>query len=63
VGAAAMGTEVSMFFTFWGLPILKKTTIWSGKTTPEKLLATLRLAGATGARTSKLNMVGLAHCC
>jgi peroxiredoxin family protein len=59
VGAAAMGTEVPMFFTFWGLPILKKTTIWSGKTVAEKLLATMLPAGAAGARTSKLNMLGL----
>jgi peroxiredoxin family protein len=59
VGAAAMGTEVSMFFTFWGLPILKKTTIWSGKTVSEKLLTTLLPANASGARTSKLKMMGL----
>lgn len=59
VGAAAMGTEVSMFFTFWGLPILKKTTIWSGKTVAEKLLATMLPAGPASARISKLNMLGL----
>ncbi len=58
-GAAAMGMEVSMFFTFWGLPILKKTTIWEGKTVPEKLLATMLPTGPEHAGTSKLHMLGL----
>src|SRR5262249_3396426 len=58
-GAAAMGMEVSMFFTFWGLPILKKTTIWEGKTVPEKLLATTLPTGPEHAGTSKLHMLGL----
>ena len=30
-GAAAMGQQVSMFFTFWGLSVLKKDTQLSGK--------------------------------
>ena len=58
-GAAAMGMEVTMFFTFWGLPILKKTTIWAGKTVPEKLLATMLSTGPQHAGTSKLHMLGL----
>ena len=57
--AAAMGMEVTMFFTFWGLPILKKTTIWEGKTVPEKLLATMLPTGPEHAGTSKLHMLGL----
>jgi peroxiredoxin family protein len=58
-GAAAMGMDVSMFFTFWGLPILKKTTIRAGKTVPEKLLATMLPTGPEHAGTSKLHMLGL----
>jgi peroxiredoxin family protein len=57
-GAAAMGMQVSMFFTFWGLPILKKTTIWTGKTIPEKLFATMLPTGPAGAGTSRLHMWG-----
>ncbi len=58
-GAAAMGMDVSMFFTFWGLPILKKTTVWEGKSIPEKLLATMLPTGPEHAGTSKLHMLGL----
>jgi peroxiredoxin family protein len=58
-GAAAMRMNVSMFFTFWGLPLLKKTTIWEGKTVPEKLLATMLPTGPEHAGTSKLHMLGL----
>ena len=31
-GAAAVGQQVSMFFTFWGLSVLKKDSQLSGKT-------------------------------
>lgn len=58
-GAAAMGMDVAMFFTFWGLPILKKTTVWAGKSLPEKLLATMLPTGPEHAGTSKLHMLGL----
>jgi len=57
--AAAMGMDVTMFFTFWGLPILKKTTVWEGKSIPEKLLATMLPTGPEHAGTSKLHMLGL----
>ncbi|MGB5550352.1 MAG: DsrE/DsrF/DrsH-like family protein, partial [Thermoanaerobaculia bacterium] len=30
-GAAALGQEVSMFFTFWGLGVLKKESNLAGK--------------------------------
>src|SRR6266567_767983 len=35
-GAAAMGQQVSMFFTFWGLSVLKKDKQLSGKTLFQK---------------------------
>ena len=58
-GAASMGMDVTMFFTLWGLPMLKKTTIWAGKTLPQKLLAAMLSTGPKRAGTSKLHMGGL----
>jgi peroxiredoxin family protein len=58
-GAAAMGQDVSMFFTFWGLSILKKQTILSGKNLPEKMLSAMLPSRPDRAGTSKLNMLGL----
>jgi len=55
--AAAMGSEVSMFFAFWGLTVLKKGTRLRKKPVTEKLLATMLPAGAGG--TSSLNMLGV----
>ena len=40
-GAAAMGQQVSMFFTFWGLSVLKKSTQLSGKTLFQKMMAVM----------------------
>ena len=38
-GAAAVGQEVSMFFTFWGLSVLKKKSTLEGKSVFEKMMA------------------------
>lgn len=56
--AAAMGLQVSMYFTFWGLVALKKRTIYAGKSLPEQLLAAMSPSGPAGAGTSRLNMFG-----
>src|SRR5512147_1998827 len=37
-GAAAMGQQVSMFFTFWGLSVLKKDKQLSGKSLFQKMM-------------------------
>ena len=58
-GAAAMGMQVTMYFTFWGLAALKKTTILAGKSIPEKLLATMLPSGPERTGTSKLHMLGM----
>jgi peroxiredoxin family protein len=58
-GAAAMGMQVTMYFTFWGLAALKKTTILRGKSIPEKLLTMMLPSGPEGTGTSKLHMLGL----
>lgn len=56
-GAAAMGTEVTMFFTFWGLNALKQSRTFKGKTIPEKMLTAMLPVGPGG--TSKMNMLGV----
>lgn len=56
-GAAAMGSEVSMFFTFWGLTAVKKKTRGRGKTITAKMLAAMLPPGAGG--TSQMNMLGI----
>ena len=56
-GAAAMGSQVSMFFTFWGLSVLKKESLFKGKSITAKMMAAMLPAGASG--TSKLNMMGI----
>lgn len=58
-GAAAMAMEVSMYFTFWGLTALKKTTSFAGKSIPEKLIAAMLPSGPGRVGTSRLNMLGL----
>jgi peroxiredoxin family protein len=58
-GAAAMGQEVSMFFTFWGLSALKKHTTLPGKNLPEKMLAVMLPNSPDKAGLSKLNMLGM----
>lgn len=56
--AAAMGIQVSMYFTFWGLVALKKRTLYTGKSLPEKLLAAFTPSTPAAAGTSRLNMLG-----
>ena len=58
-GAVAMGFEVSMYFTFWGLVALKKKTVFSGKTIPEKMIAGMLPSGPASVPTSSLNMGGV----
>jgi hypothetical protein len=40
-GAAALGQEVSMFFTFWGLSVLKKKSSLADKNVFEKAMAVM----------------------
>ena len=57
-GAAAMGTEVTMFFTFWGLSAVKKQRTFKGKTFWEKILAFMLPRGPRSLPTSNMNMAG-----
>lgn len=58
-GAASMGLEVTMYFTFWGLTALKKTTIFSGKSVPEKMVSAMLPTGPDAVPSSRLNMLGI----
>jgi peroxiredoxin family protein len=58
-GAAAMGMEVSMYFTFWGLAALKKRTIFKGKSITEKLMGVMLPSSPNHLGTSRMNMFGI----
>ena len=56
-GAAASGMDVTMFFTFWGLNVIKKGGLWKGEGFMGKMFNILaRGGGAVG--PSRLNMLG-----
>lgn len=58
-GAAAMGRKVTMFFTFWGLNILRKPKrIKTSKTFVEKMFALMMPRGTTRLGLSRMNMGG-----
>ncbi len=58
-GAAAMGDEVTMFFTFWGLNVLRKAKkIKVKKEFMEKMFGFMMPRGADKLRLSKMNFGG-----
>ncbi|MCC6646728.1 MAG: DsrE/DsrF/DrsH-like family protein [Polyangiaceae bacterium] len=58
-GAVAMGLEASMYFTFWGLAAVKKTTLYSGKSIVEKMLSLMLPGGPDDVPSSNMNMLGM----
>jgi len=59
-GAAAAGLETSMFFTFWGLSVLKKKGAGGGsKNLVEKMFAMMTPSSSESLGTSKMNFFGL----
>jgi peroxiredoxin family protein len=59
-GAAAMGNEVSMFFTFWGLNILRKPDrIRTKKSFLEAMFGWMMPRGAGKLGLSKMNFGGI----
>ena len=58
-GAAAMGQQVSMFFTFWGLSTLKKATEFSGKTIYQKAMGLMSPGSSLELPVSKMNYFGM----
>jgi len=57
-GAASMGQQVSMFFTFWGLGILRKQTQLSGKSFSQKMMAMMSPGSSESLPVSKMNYFG-----
>jgi peroxiredoxin family protein len=61
-GAAAMGNEVTMFFTFWGLNIIRrpeKVTVTAKRTRLQAVFAAVLPRGPDRLGLSKLNLAGL----
>ena len=59
-GAASMGKEVSMFFTFWGLNILRKDQkVKVKKSVIEKMFGFMMPKGTKKLKLSKMNMAGM----
>jgi len=57
-GAAAMGMEVSMFFTFWGLSAIKARRGVIGKSLPETLMALMTAGSSKELSPSKMAYFG-----
>lgn len=57
--AAAMDMEVNMFFTFWGLNVLRKKKFVSGKNLLQKMMSLFNRGGADRLPLSKFNMMGM----
>lgn len=59
-GAAAMGRPVTMFFTFWGLNILRRDTVVNVKKNfIEKMFGRMMPRGSKKLKLSKMNMAGM----
>jgi peroxiredoxin family protein len=58
-GAAALGQEVSMFFTFWGLGVLKKKGSLSDKSLFQKMMSVMSPDNTTELPVSKMNYFGV----
>jgi peroxiredoxin family protein len=57
-GAVAMGMETSMFFTFWGLSIIKKRKRYLGKNFLQRAFTVMLPAGTTHLGLSQKNFMG-----
>lgn len=58
-GAAAMGMEVSMFFTFWGCSVIKKGRKLKGKKFSHKLINLMLPGSSKDLAPSKMAFAGL----
>ncbi len=59
-GAAAMGGKVTLFFTFWGINILRKPgKVSVAKTAIESMFGRMMPKGTRKLKLSKLNMAGM----
>ena len=58
-GAAALGQEVSMFFTFWGLSAVKKGSSLTDKGLFQKMMTLMSPGNSEGLPVSKMNYFGV----
>lgn len=59
-GAAAMGSKVTMFFTFWGINALRRSKhVAVKKTAIEKMFGWMMPRGADKLKLSQMNMGGM----
>ena len=59
-GACAMGSDVTMFFTFWGLNLLRRSqSVPVRKTFIERIFGWMMPRGADKTTLSKMNMAGM----
>ncbi len=57
-GAAAMGMQVSMFFTFWGTAALRRDNVRVKKTLLERMFGWMLPRGVKALPLSQMNMAG-----
>lgn len=58
-GAAAMGSEVIMFFTFWGLKAIQEDGRLTGQSLFGRMLGVMNRGGLNAIGPSRLNMGGM----
>ena len=58
-GAASMGMDTHMFFTFWGTAALRARRGGEGRTIKERMLGWMLPVGGKGLKLSRMNMGGL----
>ncbi|HAI14206.1 MAG TPA: hypothetical protein DCM28_21050 [Phycisphaerales bacterium] len=58
-GAASMGCEVSMYYTFWGLSALRKKAVYRNKNLWHRMLAWMLPCGVGKLKTSKMHFGGI----
>ena len=59
-GAAAMGSDVTLFFTFWGLNVLRRDERVAVRKSPiERMFGWMMPRGARKLKLSKMNMAGM----
>lgn len=57
--AASMGMDVAVFFTFWGLSLIRKNRKLKGKNFLQKMMEIMMPVGLDSLKLSKMNMAGL----
>jgi peroxiredoxin family protein len=56
---ASMGMDVQMFFTFWGLNVLRKKKLTSGRSILQKMMNFMNKSGSSRLPLSKFNLMGM----